>query len=563
MTRFNLLRISRSWVRLAWRDEFTRVPLDVKLALSLVEQIPGCRVGEKWVDIPLTACMLPAVEQLFDLCDVSPPDPTTGYDKLEIWQPTRPLYEHQHDVVTRLVLQQGSLLCDAMGLGKSQAAITAAQSVRLSRMRLRPGLIIAPLFTRDVWRKELLACGAIKEDLSDFCAVLSRDFGHESFTNRDVSWYFVHYDVVYHWWSKLNGLGRGSPGVAIVDEAHWVKNGRSQRGKGTLVAAGQCDFRILLTGTPLDNKPVDLWHLLTLATGMGSWGSPIAFRTRYCSATHNGFGWADGAPSNLDELKMRMQPYYFRRTAKEVGLNLPELTRKTLPATLGIHRNEHDEVLSKAGVEALVRAVLQGAIQDVLPVLSRLRQITSRAKLPATVEYIQNILEQEESVVVFAWERQIVEVLRRRLGLDSTLTVTGDDSEMVRSATIELFQGSREPRALLATSGAIREGVTLHRSRFVVLHDLHWQLTHMLQMEARIYRIGQHRACQSIWVVAEGSVDTILASVLLTKSETLSTILGDTTAAEAALDVDLEKIAGRETVEAQVASALRIWEASV
>ncbi len=562
MSRFNLVRTGRGWVRLAWRDEFERIALDIKLALSLVEQIPGCKVGTKWADIPLTAAMLPEVEQLFDLCDVPPPDPTTGYDKLEIWHPKRAPYRHQWDVATQIVLQQGSLLADQMGLGKTTSAIIAAQSVRLSRMRLRPGLIVAPLFTREVWKRELLACGAIKEDLSDFCAVLSRNFTDASFRREDVSWYFVHYDVVYYWWSKLSGLGRNTPGVSIVDEAHWIKNARSQRGRGTLVAAGSADFRIMLTGTPIDNKPVDLWHILTIATGMNSWGSPLAFRQRYCGAVHNGFGWADTVPTHVDELRMRMQPYYFRRTVADVGLNLPDLTRKTLPADLGAYRSEHDAVLNKTGVEILVRAILQGAVQHVLPELTRLRQITSRAKIAATIEFVENVLAQGESVVVFAWEREVVAELERRLDRDSTLTVTGDSPESVRSATIDLFQQGHEPRALIATAGAIREGVTLHSARFVVLHDLHWQLTHMLQMEARIYRIGQGRACQSIWVVAEGSIDTILASVLLTKSETLTTILGDTTAAQAALDVDLEKIAGRETVEAQVAAALRIWETS-
>jgi SNF2 family DNA or RNA helicase len=549
-------------VRLAWRAEFERLPLDVTLALSLVEQIPGCKVGTKWADIPLTAAMLPEVEQLFDLCDVPQPDPTTGYDKLEIWQPKRPPFTHQWDIATQIVLQAGSLLADQMGLGKSTSAIIAAQSVRLSRTRVRPGLIVAPLFTRSVWQRELVACGAIREDLGDFCAVISRDFNDDSFKRDDIAWYFVHYDVVYYWWSKIAGLGRNKPNVAIVDEAHWIKNARSQRGRGTLVAAGSADFRILLTGTPIDNKPIDLWHILTIATGMHSWGSPLAFRQRYCGAVHNGYGWEDTGPTHVAELRARMQPYYFRRTVQDVGVDLPDLTRKTLPAELGAYRSEHDAVLNKTGVEILVRAILQGAVQHVLPELTRLRQITSRAKILATVEYVENVLVQGESVVVFAWEREVVAELARRLGRDSTLTVTGDDSEAVRAGTIALFQKGLEPRALIATAGAIREGVTLHHARFVVLHDLHWQLTHMLQMEARIYRIGQHRACQAIWVVAEGSIDTILASVLLTKSETLTTILGDTTAAQAALDVDLEKIAGRETVEAQVAAALQIWEAS-
>ena len=132
-------------------------------------------------------------------------------------------------------------------------------------------------------------------------------------------------------------------------------------------------------------------------------------------------------------------------------------------------------------------------------------------------------------------------------------------SQSARDANVQRFQASETPTAMVATLDALREGVTLHRGRTVVLHDLHWVLSHMLQAEKRIHRIGQVHPCQSIWMVADNSIDTILAPILLRKASYMQGALDIDAGSEALADVDLAELAGGNAVEDQVEAALSAW----
>jgi SNF2 family DNA or RNA helicase len=113
--------------------------------------------------------------------------------------------------------------------------------------------------------------------------------------------------------------------------------------------------------------------------------------------------------------------------------------------------------------------------------------------------------------------------------------------------------------ALIATYGALREGVTLHRARIVVHHDLHWLLTALLQAEARIYRIGQTRACESIWMIAAGTIDALLAPLLMRKAEAMSAVLGQTKGEDSLRELALLDAAGSLSVDQQLSEALDAW----
>lgn len=550
---YRLISPSPGWARLFWPKGHEH-DLDVRLALSIVRDIPGCQLGDGYAELPHTTWMLDVWDELLEATgQAEPPLPAVTQGPFE---PRRPPYPFQQEAIDFALDEGCVLIADDMGLGKSTEAAVAAETMR--RASGGSVVIIAPLMVRGTWKRELLAVGAIEDD-SQFCALESRDSKHESF-RREARYYFVHYDIARAWWSRLNALGPRKPKVAIVDEVHWVRNSRTQRSKGTLMLAGTCKNIISLTGTPLDNRPSDLWFPLTLTTGARTWGGPLDFRRRYAGAYHDGYGYRDGEePTHTLELQARLKPFYLRRTAEQVGLQLPALTRSSMRVTLDTPRQrEHDDVLQGASLEQIVRAVSRGAVEQVLPTLTRLRQITSVAKISTTVDYVHNLLDQGESLVVFCWERETVHRLAGRID-GHTLTVEGSLPQDTRDEQVRRFQEGTEPTALLATMGSLREGVTLHRGRIVVMHDLHWVLSHMLQAEKRIHRIGQHRPCQSVWMLADDSIDTILAPTLIRKAELMKDVLGIEAGVDAARDLDLAEVAGEDAVEEQVELALRAW----
>jgi SWI/SNF-related matrix-associated actin-dependent regulator 1 of chromatin subfamily A len=547
---FRAIRSNRAWTRILWSKD-SEVELAVKLAFSVVQEIPGCSVGEGWCDIPHTALGLEDVDKLFLLTGVDAPVATVV--PANPIQPKRVLYDYQLHAVELMLEGElpGFILADDMGLGKSAEAAVAAETLR--KRRGGAVVVVGPLSARETWRNELLVLGFI-EDGDELCVLESRSLDDDSWRS-DASFYFVHYDVVRAWWSKLNQLP--SIVVCIIDEAHRIKNSKTNRAKGTLMVAGAAHKRILLTGTPIDNRPSDLWNLLTIATGARTWGGPIDFRRRYAGAVHDGYGWKDQEPTNTDELQDRIAPMFLRRTAKDerVEVELPDLTRTVQMTELGEYRREHDDVLSTASMEEVVRAIATGAVREVLPVLTRLRQVTSAAKLKGTIDFVSNALEEGQSAVVFCWEKRTAEALYNGI-YPAGYMVTGDTPQTRRDWAVENFQ--QHGGVIVATYGTLSEAVTLHKGRLVVLHDLDWVMSNLLQAEKRIHRVGQKNACQSVWMIANHSIDTILLPILLKKAKLAEEVLGMPEGTDALRELDIIE---ERSMEDEIKQALSLWEA--
>ncbi len=547
---YRLVSPSEGWSRLLWRSDHTH-PLSVVRKLDRLSAIPGIKVDQLHATFPSNTWLLPTYRELLEDVDIDPfvfPLPRVG-----VFESERQLFKHQLEGVDYLLATPGVLLADDMGLGKTTTAAVAALKVQAATPT-RPGLTIGPLAVQHVWERELRAVGF----KGVFCALSSRDLTDPSWDPK-ADWYFVHYDVLYFWWSKI--ILR-KPCVTIADEAHNLKNGRSQRARGAMSVVGVSPVRYLLTGTPVENKPQDLWNLLQLVSGPGAWGSPLDFRKRYCGATFNGHGHTDNEPTHTDELRTRLETCYLRRTADIAGLEMPPLTRQLLrcsPLNKAL-QHEHDNVLAAAGgPEALVRAILSGDLRsNVLETLVRLRQVTGQAKIVDTANYVNDLVDQGEGVVIFCWERRTVELLAARVA-QRPFTITGDDTLERRQGIIDTFQAT-PGSVLIATLGSIREGVTLHTARICVMHDLHPVLTHMLQAERRVYRIGQRRACQSVWMYAEKSIDVVLARMLYKKAQDMNDMLNLSDALHVATDLQLEDAGQLGAFDQQVRDILDQWE---
>ncbi len=547
----------RGWLEVIWSADQRPSPV-ASLALAVAGEIPGCRVlgdGPKQhsLEVPYTAWMLPQVHDALEALEQ--PLPPAALDPVQAFRGVpvlRQPYQHQIDGFEFLLAHRGVLLADEMGLGKTTTAAIAAGAVCATMHK--SGIIVGPRVTRSVWFNELKALGLVDID-DDFCALESTNTAHSSF-RRGAHWYFCHFEILKTWWSKIYAE---RPAVLIVDEAHYVRNGRAQRSRATELAAAGTATRFLLTGSPLDSRPSELWFPLSLACGRNTWGAPNAFRKRYCGAVENGFGLQDAEPTHVDELKQRLSVAYLRRTVAEVGSDMPDFQRQSQLCDIGDgFRADHDSALDGADLKTLVHALSTGMISQVLPLITKLRMLTSLAKVSATIEEVHSALEQGESVVVFAWTREIVEKLHATVGKVSKLRIDGSLPPAARDAHVQYFQERDIPTVLFATYGSLREAVTLHKARLVILHDLELTISAMLQAEKRVHRLGQRRACISKWMLANHTVDTLIAPILQRKIELLKSF-----DIEPEGEVDLSVFAPTENdFQAQVARSIAVWEAS-
>ena len=520
-----------------WVDLRPRVPGEVFSLATIreVSRVPGITAHERGVRLPTNALALRLVR------DAIPEAPALrAADKPSSPAPAH-LLPHQHEAHAHFATVNG-VLADAPGLGKTRTALAIALDCDGAI------LIVGPKFTRAVWERELRE-------------VYGERLAH--FEGRDASapidWdearvWFIHFDVLDAWQGRIYSRFA----FAIVDEAHYARDAKSRRGRATAAVVGTVPRRLLLTGTPLVNKPAELWHLLTLATGPGTWGALLDFRRRYCGAMHDGYGWRDGDASNLGELHARMGAYYLRRTEHDLAVPMPGFTRTTVAASLGEQAQAYHAALAGVDVAALVEAVVRGyASRDVLGQLGRIRKLTSRAKLAATADYVTALLDAGESVVVFTHERETARLLASKVDAQQVrsgfaasptpLVLTGDLDEEARTEGVAKFQreAAQRPMLLAATYGALGVGVTLTAARHVVLHDLDWTFAAILQAEKRVHRLSQTRPVTSAWVLAEDSIDTVIARVLLRKASYLAQTLGQTEGLVAVEEVDLRTVAGR------------------
>jgi len=535
------LHPARRSVAVTW-DPLRKQPDLLHRALDALSDVPGVQVGTGRVVLPYNTWSLPDAETL--LCEAEGQIPWPGGD-LRAARVAREhpawgsLFSHQAEGVQFHVEHGGGLLADEMGAGKTRTAAFAAFALAESS----PKVIVAPLYTRESWRRELLALGFLRRP-DDLVCLEGREPALSAIP-KGTQWIWVHYDVLHAWSTFIQA--RGSAGVFVIDEAHTIKNSRTKRGKGINVAL-QAAHRILLTGTPVLNRPSELWYLLTLVDGPGSWGSPTDFRVRYCGATHNGFGYEDHGTTCNEELQQRLRFVYLRRTSEDVDAPLPPLRNEPVWAELD-DEDAHayrDETRSH-DMRKLLEALETGSLRDdVLQGLNRLRALTSDAKLPTTMSYILGRLEEGQDILVFTWRRktaqQIAAGIERRAVTKRVRLLLGGNNK--RDDIVDAFQ--EKGGVLVATLDALKEGVTLHRANVVVMHDLDYVPAKMLQGIKRIHRIGQARACVAAWVMGRGTIDKHVARLVLRKAKDQKDMLGILAAQKVADELGLGELGGRE-----------------
>lgn len=540
-----------------------RVGAEQFQAAEEAAQLPGVKLveanGEYTLELPENVL---AALAAFDLPRSAPQRSAATF----FW-PKRDPFHHQIDAIEWLLERGGGLLADDMGLGKTTSAAVAAQE---AARRLGGGLrvVVGPPYVESVWRRELHALGYVLSPDDVAAARGTRAYEKALDGTLDSGWMFVPYHLAEEWTSFCRVSRAGRVVATIVDEAHWAKNPKSKRGIAMRNIAGLASFRVLLTGTPMANRPNELWNLLTALDGAGAWGSFHEFRVRYCGAEHSGHGYVDTRPTNVEELKQRMGWRYLRRTAKSEGLNLPAFRREPLYVTMTPEiAAEYERLVGKllggrdgaALLDDLERGVFG---KDTLRQMTALRKFTSRMKIDATVALTLDCLEAGQSVLVFAWERAVVRkiVAKLRSQAAATIEITGEVNAAERQRLVDGFQLRQDgvSRVLVATGDTLGEGVTLTQASRVIMHDLSWVPSEVLQREARVNRIGQDKPVVSTWPLLRNSFDVLLAQHLVSKGEQIERVLGMEEARRAA---DVFGDLRRQTIDAK--AMLKSWARGV
>ena len=417
------------------------------------------------------------------------------------------------------------LLADEMGLGKTVEALGVVNADEAARRVL----IVCPASLKLNWARE---CAAWLVDRGPV-GVAGKSFPSEAAV------VIVNYDILGKWKKQL----RQPWDVLIVDECHYVKNKEAKRSKA--LYAIKARRKLFLTGTPILNRPVELWTIVS-ALAPEEFDHFWNFANRYCKPTRTRFGWEFDGATNLGELHERLRgTIMVRRTKADVLPDLPpkrrqviELASDHLASLIAIeteawqeHRRRLNELraLSHPGRESdeAQLAAMRAGLNVAFGQLAKLRQDTAIAKVPLVIEHLKSVLEEAGKVVVFAHHRAVVRELAEAFG-EAAVTLTGDDSSTARQSSVDRFQTDPACRLFIGSITAAGFGLTLTASSNVVFAELDWVPANLTQAEDRTHRIGQRESVLVQHLVLQDSLDARMVGTLIKKQRVIDeTIDGD------------------------------------
>ena len=410
------------------------------------------------------------------------------------------------------------LLADEMGLGKTLQVLALLACRPLGRA----SLIVCPASVVPVWR----------EEISKFFPGLAVDVlktGHD-FTHRadPAIWIASYTQLRKH--RKL--LAEVEFGYAVLDEGQFIKNPDAKITQTCF--AIRATHRIVLTGTPLENRQLDLWSLFRFLLP-GLLGSRSSFEAALTSDREG----------TLARLRTQLAPFILRRTKNEVAQELPPKVEMDLICPLtDVQRTEYARICSE-GLDRLgddVGTAMREKSFGFLALLTRLRQtccdpdmlpwlkapLTDSGKLNLLVEKLTEIIGSGHKVVIFSQFVMLLDRVRAALTKHfpdlNRFELTG--MTLDRLKPVQGFQSAPGAAVMLVSLKAAGTGITLHAADYVFLLDPWWNPAVEAQAVDRVHRIGQTNTVFVYRMVTAGTIEERIQSLKASKKDLFDRLIG-------------------------------------
>ncbi len=432
----------------------------------------------------------------------------------------------------------GGILADDMGLGKTaqsicwilwlreraEAAAREAAVGGVVRM-VAPVLVVAPKSVLDVW------AGEVVKFAPSLRVQVVRD-KHElevERLGRDVDLLVLNYSQLRVNGDKLKAINWLT---VVLDEGQQIKNPDSMAARAARELTS--DHRLVLSGTPIENRLLDVWSLMAFAMP-GVLGNRKYFKDRFDRRKDNGAQIRLGA---------RLRPFLLRRTKGQVALDLPSRTEEDMYSAL----EEVQEELYSAEMQRMQR-ILLGLDNDaalrknsfvILQGLMRLRQIcchpgliddkyleTPSAKLTALFYLLDQLREAGHKVLVFSQFTSMLDIIKARLVAEERpyVMLTGQTKD--RQAVVQEFQTSKEPLVFLLSLKAGGSGLNLTAASYVVMYDPWWNPAVESQAIDRTHRIGQTNPVIAYRLLSANTVEEKIRRLQYQKQALVTGVLGE------------------------------------
>lgn len=420
---------------------------------------------------------------------------------------------HQADGTAFLRANERAALFDEQGLGKSKQLIDAI-TAELEANTLRGAVIVCPNGLKSTWADEIERFSSVPYAVFGS----GRKARRMAFRSLNAAFYVINYEAIDAELPSLRALLRFKPMALVLDESHRIKTPDARVTKAVLHLRADAKRRYLLTGTPIANKPEDLWsQIFFLDDGEALGATFEEFRDRYCTS--------QGGYKAVEDLRDRLSAFSMRRL-KDHALELPSKEFKRIHVDL-IGRQEAMYVKIRNELALWVTSlngqqVLKQA-EAILARLIRLAQLASNPRLldagyteePAKFLALDSLLytymqKPTQKVIVWTSFVENVTTLAARYREHSPVTLYGEMERDERDDAVRAFRGDKNVRLLIANPAAAREGLTLTEANVAIYVDRTFNLVDYLQSQDRIHRISQTRPCEIILLLANATIDAFI-----------------------------------------------------
>lgn len=444
---------------------------------------------------------------------------------------------YQKAGISFALARRDTLIADAMRLGKTIQGIGVANATP----DLKRVLIVPPAGAKVNWMRELdkwLVHSSLSVGMVD------------GSNNPETDVLVINWDLLTRHREYLHHVDWD---LAEFDEAHYLKNERSQRSQ---VVLGDLDTprehrqgirakrRLFLTGTPLYTRPIDLWTLCKTCDPDGLGKKYWHFITRYCGVDPDIRPVDASGASNLEELQFKMRSsFMIRREKTDVADEIPPNRNTVVLPRSGLERivaAEQSAVRANLGrFESLLQQTLTEEVADDIlshfahfdgiereealasndpefivantDVASARREL-ALAKLPMCLEHLDRVLDVEPKIIIFAHHRDVVAKLREHYP-DSAVVIGGLTTKK-RQEQIDRFVNDPDCRVFIGNIIAAGQAINLSVADYVGFVELSWVPSEMDQAEERAWDVLKTRAVSIDRFVVEDTIDEAMCAVL-------------------------------------------------
>lgn len=459
------------------------------------------------------------------------------------------------------------IIGDQPGLGKTTEAIGTICSYGIGENNLLnagPGLIICPSSLKINWQKEwqtvaghrsMILGDSIKNTWQQYYKVGMCDV------------FIVNYEslkkfFVQSGWTKPKSIEDPETGEVkrvpfkmnqipfrdtinifkwiIIDESHKCKDGDTQQAKFVMGIARGKEIVLELTGTPVLNKSRDLITQLHIIDRLrdivdhiprpvdshgkqGDYGGYQRFIDRYCGNNES---------TNLKELNYRLNKFcFFRREKSDVLKDLPAKIRQVVRCDITnrheYHRAQNQFVTYLKEVKGCTDQEIKKKLRGQMMVkIGILKQISAKGKLDAAKEFIEEVTEGGQKIVVFVHLKEVARSIKEMF--PGAVSITGDDDAYARDRAITSFQKNNATSIIVCSLQAGGVGITLTASSEVLFIEYPWTFALCEQAEDRTHRIGQDNNVRATYLLGDQTIDEYCYDVIQKKKSIAQDITGAT-----------------------------------